>query len=115
MEKQARSRSFSYSVFSFVTDEMKGTAIPVGVALWGSESDTVWTKFADQREHIKGLNKAAYFRLREFARNSGIGSRQEKCHMQWKMLFPIPTCGGDMSLSYLFTRCERPHLDRLTA
>ncbi len=42
---------------------MKGTAIPIGVALWGSESDTVWMRFADQRERVKGLNKIAYFQI----------------------------------------------------
>ena len=57
------SRSFSYSVFNFITDEMKGTAIPVGVALWGSESDEVWIRFADQSEHLKGLNGVAYFQV----------------------------------------------------
>jgi hypothetical protein len=42
---------------------MRGTAIPVGVALWGSESDIVWMRFAEQRQHIKGLNKVAYFQI----------------------------------------------------
>jgi len=63
METLAMSRSFSYSVFNFITDEMKGTAIPVGVALWGSESDTVWMRFAEQGEHVKGLNNVAYFQI----------------------------------------------------
>ncbi len=63
MESSTISRSFSYSVFSFITDEMKGTAIPIGVAVWGSESDTIWMRFADQREHVKGLNKIAYFQI----------------------------------------------------
>jgi hypothetical protein len=42
---------------------MKGTAIPIGVAVWGSESDTIWMRFAEQREHVKGLNKIAYFQI----------------------------------------------------
>ena len=63
METSRTSRSFSYSVFSFITDEMKGTAIPIGVALWGSESETVWMRFADQRERVRGLNKMSYFQI----------------------------------------------------
>lgn len=63
METMAKSRSFSYSVFRFVLDEMKGTSVPIGVALWGSDSDAIWIRFAKEREHLKGLNKLAYFQI----------------------------------------------------
>jgi hypothetical protein len=87
METPTESRSFSYSVFSFVTDEMKGTAIPVGVALWGSGSDSVWMRFAEQREQIKGLNKVAYFQIE--------GIRKELCN--WVRTSEMPYAGSSMS------------------
>ena len=63
MEKPTAYRSFSYSVFSFVLDEMKGSAIPIGVVLWGSEADTIIMRFAVPSDKIKGLNKMAYFQI----------------------------------------------------
>ncbi len=63
METLKASRSFSYSIFSFVKDEMKGASIPVGVALWGSESEFVRIRLANQEDRIKGLDSLAYFHI----------------------------------------------------
>lgn len=56
-------RSYSYSVFEFILDEMKGTSIPVGVALWGCERDAIWIRFAAERERVKGLRAKDYFHI----------------------------------------------------
>jgi Protein of unknown function (DUF3037) len=61
--KQTGSRSFSYSVFHFISDEMKGTSVPIGVVLWGSEAGPVITRFAQPADRVRGLNKMAYFQI----------------------------------------------------
>ena len=52
-------RPYNYSVFTFVADEARGTAVPVGVALWGSSPDAVRIRLASQDEPIKGLRSDA--------------------------------------------------------
>lgn len=58
------SQSFSYSVFSFVTDEIRGSSVPVGIVLWGSNPQQVRVRFATDKEKIKGLKGTAYTYLR---------------------------------------------------
>jgi hypothetical protein len=54
------SRSFSYCVLSFTTDEVRGTSVPVGVALWSSGPEWVNVRVAKEEDSIKGLNRNAY-------------------------------------------------------
>ena len=56
-------KSFSYSVFSFVKDELAGTAIPVGVAVWGRDSKFLRIRLAKQKERVRGLDSLAYFQI----------------------------------------------------
>jgi len=60
MENMKESRSFSYGVFSLITDEMRGTSIPVGVVLWTRNEDLPKIKLARESDHIKGLDQFAY-------------------------------------------------------
>lgn len=53
-------RPYNYSVFTFVADETRGTAVPVGVALWGSSPDAVRLRLAGPTEPIKGLRSDAF-------------------------------------------------------
>jgi len=53
------SRSFSFSVLSFVTDELRQTATPVGVVLWGtSEGARVFV--ASEQDRLVGLKAGDY-------------------------------------------------------
>ena len=63
MDNMKEFRSSSYCVFSLVTDEMRGTSIPVGVALWTKERGKAWIKLAGEDDRIRGLNKISYFTL----------------------------------------------------
>lgn len=47
-----------------MTDEMRGTSVPVGVALWSSNPEWVKFRAATEEESIKGLNLGAYPFLR---------------------------------------------------
>jgi hypothetical protein len=58
------SQSFSYSIFSFVTDEIRDASVPVGIALWSSNPKQVRIRFASAGEKIKGLGETAYTYLR---------------------------------------------------
>jgi hypothetical protein len=51
---------YSYSIFSFVADELRGTSIPVGVALWSSEPKDIRIRLVRQDEHVKGLKVGSY-------------------------------------------------------
>jgi hypothetical protein len=64
MNNLTTSQSFSYSVFSFVTDEIRGSSVPVGIALWSSNPQQVRIRFATNDERIKGLKGTAYTYLR---------------------------------------------------
>jgi hypothetical protein len=87
METSKASRSFSYSIFSFVKDELKGTAIPVGVALWGAESEFVRVRLAKQEDRVKGLDSLAYFHIE--------GVRQEL--EMWRGEKKLPYASNELS------------------
>lgn len=61
MDNMKEFHSSSYCVFSIVTDEMRGTSIPVGVALWTKETGQAWIKLAREDDRVRGLNKISYF------------------------------------------------------
>ena len=68
MDNMKEFRSSSYCVFSIVTDEMRGTSIPVGVALWTKERGKAWIKLAGEDDRIRGLNKISYFYIAQVQR-----------------------------------------------
>lgn len=68
MDNMKEFRSSSYCVFSLVTDEMRGTSIPVGVALWTKERGKAWIKLAGEDDRIRGLNKISYFYIAQVQR-----------------------------------------------
>jgi hypothetical protein len=47
-----------------VTDEIRGSSVPVGIALWSSNPQQVRIRFATNDERIKGLKGTAYTYLR---------------------------------------------------
>jgi hypothetical protein len=52
------SQSSSYSVLTFVTDELRRTEIPVGIALWSSRShEGVQIRLASDKEKIAGFRQ----------------------------------------------------------
>ena len=61
MDNMKEFRSSSYCVFSLITDEMRGTSIPVGVALWTRDRGQAWIKLAREDDRIQGLDKISYF------------------------------------------------------
>lgn len=58
------SQSYSYSIFSYVTDDVRGTSIPVGIALWGSDPEQVRLRVVRDDEHVKGLKAGALPQIR---------------------------------------------------
>jgi Protein of unknown function (DUF3037) len=48
--------SFSYAVFSFVTDEARGASLPVGVVLWSPEKHWVQMRLVAEGERLTGLD-----------------------------------------------------------
>jgi len=57
MNSTTESRSSSYSVLTFVTDELRGTAVPVGIALWSSHPQGIRIRLASEKENVKGLKR----------------------------------------------------------
>jgi hypothetical protein len=57
MDNMKEFHSSSYCLFNLVTDEMRGTSIPVGVGLWTKETGQAWIKLAREDDHVHGLNK----------------------------------------------------------
>jgi hypothetical protein len=66
MNNLAKSKSYSYSIFSFVTDQIRSSSVPVGIALWSAEPQQVRIKLASDKEKIKGIKGTAYDYLRVF-------------------------------------------------
>src|SRR5262249_32489931 len=64
MSSATTSQSFSYSVFKFVTDEIRGSSVPVGIVLWSSHPEQVRVRLASDDEKIKGLKGTSYTYLR---------------------------------------------------
>ena len=58
--KPTQATSFSYSVFSLVLDDVQERTIPVGVALWSSQSKFVKFKFIDKHDKLTGLNASTH-------------------------------------------------------
>jgi hypothetical protein len=58
MQTNRELSTYSYSVFNFVTDDVSGTTVPVGVALWSSSPARVRVRIAD-KERVKGLQASA--------------------------------------------------------
>jgi Protein of unknown function (DUF3037) len=48
--------SFSYAVFSFVTDKPRGASLPVGVVLWSPEKHWVQMRLVAEGERLTGLD-----------------------------------------------------------
>lgn len=57
MVNLTESRSSSYSVLTFVTDELRGTTLPVGIALWSSQPESVRVRLTSDKENVKGIKK----------------------------------------------------------
>lgn len=55
MSNSQKSRSFNYSIFNFVTDSMKGTSVPVGVALWSPYPEFCKIRLIKEGEKTRGL------------------------------------------------------------
>jgi hypothetical protein len=72
------SKSFSYSVFNFVKDELAGTAIPVGVAVWGRDSKFLGIRVAKQKDRVKGLDSIAYFQIEGVRQQLEIWEKEER-------------------------------------
>jgi len=83
MENMTESRSSSYSVFNLITDEMRGTSIPVGVALWTSDQGKPLMRLVHEDDHVKGLDRFAY----EY-----IHQMQKQLH-QWISSGEVPYAG----------------------
>jgi hypothetical protein len=60
MDSMRETRSFSYSTFRFVTDEIRGTSVPIGVALWSPRPEWLKVRVAEKDERIKAIGKDAY-------------------------------------------------------
>jgi hypothetical protein len=59
MNSSTTSQASSYSVLTFVTDELRRTEIPVGIALWSSRSNEegVQVRLASGREKLPGFRQ----------------------------------------------------------
>jgi Protein of unknown function (DUF3037) len=57
MEKM--SRSFSYSILTYVVDELTQTSVPVGVVLWAEATKETRIRIAESNERIKGLKPSS--------------------------------------------------------
>src|SRR5882757_7720027 len=45
----------SYSVLTFITDELRRTEVPVGIALWNNKNNRVQIRIASHKEKLKGF------------------------------------------------------------
>ncbi len=57
MANSQTSRSSSYSVFSFLSDDLRQTEIPVGVALWSAKEAKVQVRLAHEGEQLRGFKQ----------------------------------------------------------
>ena len=55
MDNSRISRAFSYAILSFVKDTMRGTSVPVGVALWSPSPEFFRIHVINEGERTKGL------------------------------------------------------------
>src|ERR1022692_4577128 len=57
----AQATSFSYSVFSFVVDDVQERTVPVGVALWSAQGKVVKCKFLNEQDKLTGFNATQHY------------------------------------------------------
>lgn len=55
--------AYSYSVFQLVTDEVRGTSVPVGVALWSSSGESHRVRIPRSDERVTALTSTARLML----------------------------------------------------
>jgi hypothetical protein len=61
LEAVESSSTFSYSVFSFVSDDARETSIPIGVALWSAQQRWWRVRFLQQGERLSRFNMKENF------------------------------------------------------
>jgi len=57
MDNTETCQSSSYSVFSFLSDELRRTEIPIGIVLWSTMEPQVQLRLAKHTENVKGFKQ----------------------------------------------------------